>query len=94
MQSNQNLRTEVSANQNKMTALQTDASDLADENVQKKLEDVQAKWDKLQTLVHEKEVELEEAAAASAYIRGREELEAWLDETEPQAEVEKKKTFS
>ena len=85
MQNNQNLRNEISANQNKMTQLQNDATQLADnDNTDKKLEEVQAKWDKLQTLVHEKEVELEEAHAASAYIRGREEFEAWLDETEPQ----------
>ena len=86
MQNNQNLRNEIVANQIKMENLQRSAEDLisSEEKIKEKLDDVQDKWDRLQTMVHEKEVELDEAAVASAYIRGREEFEGWLDQIEPQ----------
>ena len=86
MQNNQNLRNEIVANQIKMENLQRSAEDLisTEEKIKEKLDDVQDKWDRLQTMVHEKEVELDEAAVASAYIRGREEFEGWLDQIEPQ----------
>ena len=86
VQSNQNLRSEIVAHKPKMDALAEMGGEVESEEVDKRLSDIQDKWDRLQTMVHEKGVELDEAAAAMAFIRGREELESWLDEIEPQVQ--------
>ena len=49
-QQNQNLKNDISANQNRITALQEDAAVVIDEeNVVDTLQNVEEKWDKLQT---------------------------------------------
>ena len=52
---NANLRNDIAANQNRVSALQEDAVDLVgNPEVDETLQGIEEKWDKLQTVVHEK----------------------------------------
>ena len=83
-QQNMNLKNEIAANQNRITALHEDAQELSDEpEVQEKLENIEEKWDKLQTAVHEKSNILDEAEKAASFIRSCEEANQWMDNNEP-----------
>jgi len=84
IQQNQNLKNEIAANQNRINALQEDAQALLDEpEVQERLENIEEKWDKLQTAVHEKSNILDEAEKAASFLRSCEEASQWMDNNEP-----------
>ena len=83
-QQNNNLKNEIYANQNRITALQEDAQEVIQEpNVGETLEKIEGKWDELQTAVHQKSNILEEAEKAASFFRNCEETNQWIDNNEP-----------